>query len=83
MNLLSRAAGDLVGPQLPAHPRQAPGRAAASLGRPWGFSLREIQPEVHLWQGEAGTLVPAAMGRCQAARIPHSQLRLLPGEGLC
>jgi pimeloyl-ACP methyl ester carboxylesterase len=51
------------------------------LGRPWGFSLREIEPEVHLWQGEADTLVPPAMGRYQASQIPRSQLRLFPGEG--
>ena len=51
------------------------------LGRPWGFSLREIHPEVYLWQGEADTLVPAAMGKYQAAQIPRSHLTLLPGEG--
>jgi pimeloyl-ACP methyl ester carboxylesterase len=51
------------------------------LGRPWGFSLREITCEVHLWQGEADTLVPPAMGRYQASEIPHSHLTLLPGEG--
>jgi pimeloyl-ACP methyl ester carboxylesterase len=51
------------------------------LGRPWGFSLREIEPEVHLWQGEADVLVPAAMGRYQAAQIPHCHARLIPGEG--
>jgi pimeloyl-ACP methyl ester carboxylesterase len=51
------------------------------LGRSWGFSLREIQPEVHLWQGEADTLVPAAMGKYQAAQIPHCHATLLPGEG--
>jgi pimeloyl-ACP methyl ester carboxylesterase len=51
------------------------------LGRPWGFSLHEIQPEVHLWQGEADTLVPPAMGRYLAQQIPHCQARLLPGEG--
>jgi pimeloyl-ACP methyl ester carboxylesterase len=51
------------------------------LGRPWGFPLREIKPEVHLWQGEADTLVPPAMGRYQASQIPRSQLRLFPGEG--
>jgi pimeloyl-ACP methyl ester carboxylesterase len=28
------------------------------LGREWGFSLREIDVEVHVWQGEADTLVP-------------------------
>jgi pimeloyl-ACP methyl ester carboxylesterase len=51
------------------------------LGRPWGFSLSEIKPEVHLWQGEADVLVPPAMGRYQAAHIPHCHARLLPGEG--
>jgi pimeloyl-ACP methyl ester carboxylesterase len=51
------------------------------LGRPWGFSLREIQPEVYLWQGEADTLVPPAMGRYQAEQIPNCHATLLPGEG--
>jgi pimeloyl-ACP methyl ester carboxylesterase len=51
------------------------------LGRPWGFSPREIGTEVHLWQGEADTLVPPAMGRYLAGQIPRCQARLLPGEG--
>jgi pimeloyl-ACP methyl ester carboxylesterase len=51
------------------------------LGRPWGFSLQEIQPEVYLWQGEADTLVPPPMGKYQAAQIPHCHLTMLPGEG--
>lgn len=51
------------------------------LGRPWGFSLRDVQPEVHLWQGEADTLVPPAMGRYQAEQIPHCQVTMFPGEG--
>ncbi len=51
------------------------------LGKPWGFSLREIQPEVHLWQGEADTLVPPAMGKYQAAQIPRCHSTLLRGEG--
>jgi pimeloyl-ACP methyl ester carboxylesterase len=51
------------------------------LGRPWGFSLREIEPEVFLWQGEADTLVPPAMGRYLAQQIPHCHATMLPGEG--
>ncbi|HXZ64403.1 MAG TPA: alpha/beta hydrolase [Streptosporangiaceae bacterium] len=51
------------------------------LGRPWGFSLREVQPEVYLWQGESDTLVPPAMGRWQAKQIPHCHATMLPGEG--
>ena len=46
-----------------------------------GVSLTEIEPEVHLWQGEDDTLVPAAMGRYQAGQIPHCHATLLPGEG--
>lgn len=46
------------------------------LGRQWGFSLGEIKPEVHLWQGEADTLVPLAMGRYQAEHIPHCHARM-------
>jgi pimeloyl-ACP methyl ester carboxylesterase len=51
------------------------------LGRPWGFSLQEIQPEVYLWQGEADTLVPPAMGRYLAEHLPSCHFTLLPGEG--
>lgn len=51
------------------------------LGRPWGFSLREIEQEVYLWQGEADTLVPPAMGRYQAEQLPHCHATMIPGAG--
>jgi pimeloyl-ACP methyl ester carboxylesterase len=51
------------------------------LGRPWGFSLREIEQEVYLWQGEADTLVPPAMGRYQAEQIPRCHATMIPGAG--
>jgi pimeloyl-ACP methyl ester carboxylesterase len=51
------------------------------LGRPWGFSLGEIEPEVYLWQGEADTLVPPATGRYLAQQIPRCRATMLPGEG--
>jgi pimeloyl-ACP methyl ester carboxylesterase len=51
------------------------------LGRPWGFSLREIQTEVYLWQGEADALVPPAMGRYLAAQLPRCHATMLPSEG--
>lgn len=51
------------------------------LGRPWGFALRDIEPPVHLWQGEEDTLVPPAMGRYQAAQIPCCHATMLSGEG--
>jgi pimeloyl-ACP methyl ester carboxylesterase len=54
----------------------------ATADRPaLGFSLREVQPEVYLWQGEADTLVPLAMGKYQATQIPRCHATLLPGEG--
>jgi pimeloyl-ACP methyl ester carboxylesterase len=63
-----------------------PGSAGAAhdmvlLGRPWGFSLREIQQDVYLWQGEADTLVPPAMGRYQAEQLPRCHATMLPGAG--
>jgi pimeloyl-ACP methyl ester carboxylesterase len=64
--------------------RQGAGGAAHDmvlLGRPWGFSLREIQQEVFLWQGEADTLVPPAMGRYQAEQIPRCHAMTIPGAG--
>ncbi len=60
---------------------QGAARDVVLLGRPWGFSLAEIEPEVHLWQGEDDALVPPAMGRYQAGQIPHCHATLLPGEG--
>jgi pimeloyl-ACP methyl ester carboxylesterase len=51
------------------------------LGRPWGFSLREIKQEVFLWQGETDTLVPPAMGRYQTEQIPRSHGTTVPGAG--
>jgi pimeloyl-ACP methyl ester carboxylesterase len=49
--------------------------------QPWGFRARDITAEVHLWQGEADTLVPATMGRYYAAAIPNCVPTFLPGEG--
>jgi len=51
------------------------------LGRPWGFTPGEINQEVYLWQGEADTLVPPAMGRYLAGQIPHCHATMLPGAG--
>lgn len=51
------------------------------LGRPWGFNLRGVTVPVLLWQGELDVLVPPAMGRYQAARLPSCRARFLPGEG--
>ncbi len=51
------------------------------FARPWGFRPLDIPVEVHLWQGEADTLVPPSMGRYLAAAIPNCLPTFLPGEG--
>jgi pimeloyl-ACP methyl ester carboxylesterase len=53
------------------------------LGRPWGFSLREIDTEVHLWQGGADTLVPPAMGRYLQRRYHTATPGCFRGKGTC
>ncbi|MBI5284661.1 MAG: alpha/beta hydrolase [Chloroflexi bacterium] len=49
--------------------------------RAWGFRLEDIHMDVHLWQGEADTNVPPAMGRYQADVIPRCNATFCPGEG--
>lgn len=49
--------------------------------RAWGFRLEDIHMDVHLWQGEADTNVPPAMGRYQADVIPRCKATFYPGEG--
>jgi hypothetical protein len=51
------------------------------LAHPWGFRPRDITPEVHLWQGEADTLVPPTMGRYPATAIPNCAPTFVPGQG--
>jgi pimeloyl-ACP methyl ester carboxylesterase len=53
----------------------------ALLGSYWGFKLSDIQPTVHLWQGEEDTNAPAAMGRYQAENLPDCIAKFYPGEG--
>ena len=53
------------------------------LGRPWGFRLDEITAAVLLWQGEADTLVPPAMGRHMAARFPTATRRSSRARATC
>ena len=53
----------------------------ALLSRPWGFRLRDIDMDVHLWHGEADVNVPPAMGRYLARAIPNCRARFYPSEG--
>jgi len=49
--------------------------------QPWGFALREVVMDVHLWHGEADKNVPVRMGRHLAEEMPRCQARFYEGEG--
>ena len=51
------------------------------LGAEWGFGPEQITQPVRLWQGDADSFVPAGWSEWLAARIPHAQLTVCPGEG--
>jgi pimeloyl-ACP methyl ester carboxylesterase len=61
------------------------GRGAAweltVLARPWDFALRDVRLPVRIWHGLADTIVPPALVRHLAARLPCSEVRWLAGEG--
>jgi pimeloyl-ACP methyl ester carboxylesterase len=40
------------------------------LAGPWGFSLADVKVPVHLWHGEADSVVPCWLGRHVAEAIP-------------
>lgn len=55
---------------------------ARLYARPWGFRLEDIAcPRLLLWHGERDPLVPIAMGRAVAARLPQCQATFYPDEG--
>ncbi|NTU79923.1 MAG: alpha/beta hydrolase [Chloroflexales bacterium] len=49
--------------------------------RPWGFPLENVRLPVDVWQGEADTNVPPAMGRYLARAIPSARAHFFPAEG--
>jgi pimeloyl-ACP methyl ester carboxylesterase len=51
------------------------------LTQPWGFAVADVASQVHLWQGEADTLVPQTLGRFLAATLPNCVPAFLSGEG--
>lgn len=48
---------------------------------PWRFDLEEIKVPVSLWHGECDTIVPTAMARRMAARIPGCRATFFPDDG--
>ena len=53
----------------------------ALLARPWGFSLKEIEMPIHIWQGEADTFIPVKHAHILAEAIPDARTRFFPNEG--
>ena len=51
------------------------------IATPWGFAPEEIGVEVDVWQGDQDDRVPLHHAEHLAAAIPHSRLRILPGQG--
>lgn len=54
---------------------------ALALLAPPGFALSEVTSPVHLWHGDADTIVPIAAGREIAAALPDCRATFVPGEG--
>jgi len=50
-------------------------------GADWGIDLAAIRAPVHLWHGEDDRIVPPAMGRWVAERIPGARATFKVGEG--
>jgi len=49
--------------------------------RPWRFDPGEIETPVCLWHGDLDTVVPCAMSRHLAARIPQCRAAFFPEDG--
>jgi pimeloyl-ACP methyl ester carboxylesterase len=49
--------------------------------QPWGFRLEEIRTPVFLWHGEVDVIIPPAMGRLLAAKIPNCRATFCPDDG--
>jgi pimeloyl-ACP methyl ester carboxylesterase len=49
--------------------------------RPWGFDVREVLGEVHVWHGMADAFVPAEHALQLVAGLPRCRAWLDPGEG--
>jgi pimeloyl-ACP methyl ester carboxylesterase len=52
-----------------------------ALAGEWGLDLDSVQVPVHVWHGDADTMVPLRHGEELARRIPGATLTVWPGEG--
>ena len=49
--------------------------------QPWGYQLKDISVQIHLWHGELDTQVPVSVGRYVASIITNCQAKFFPNEG--
>jgi pimeloyl-ACP methyl ester carboxylesterase len=47
----------------------------------WGFDVREVRGEVHLWHGEQDRFVPVAHARALAAALPRCHAQFDADDG--
>ncbi len=60
---------------------RGPIASIAIEGESWGFRLEDVKGKVYLWHGEEDHLIPPAVGRYIAKRLPNCQATFCPGEG--
>jgi pimeloyl-ACP methyl ester carboxylesterase len=64
------------------HPRQFEGPIADVIAftRDWGFPISDVTVPVVWWHGDADHIIPFTHGRHMVDRLPHAELRVMPGE---
>ena len=82
--LTDPAIRDILGREFREAFRQGGAGAASDgliYGADWGLDLAAIKSPVYLWHGEDDRIVPPAMAKWVAKRIPGVHASYLPGEG--
>jgi pimeloyl-ACP methyl ester carboxylesterase len=51
------------------------------LAQPWGFELRDIDPLIQLWHGDADKVIPLHHAKYLVSALPNATLRICEGEG--
>ena len=51
------------------------------VSQEWGFALEDVHMPIHLWHGEADSIIPVEMGAHLAEKLPDIRATFLPGEG--
>jgi pimeloyl-ACP methyl ester carboxylesterase len=51
------------------------------FGRDWGFLLKDIRVQVHMWHGDADPIIPVEHCQHMVDLIPNARFTLRPGEG--